>query len=357
VYRWAVRRPDVVGPTETRSLALAGDSSGGAVALLAAAALVSTGERPLALLLAYPNADLTLTHPSVQQKGSGWGLDSRDLAWFVQQWVPDAGRRRDATVSPLYADLAGLPPTVVATAQHDPLRDEGTALVERLRAAGVPVDHVDHPGLVHGFLGLGHLSPAARVAAENLYTVFGGLLHPNAERERRLDAVLIGGREPVTVILSDYDPAWPVRFAALNARIRAALGSTALAVEHIGSTSVPGLAAKPIVDVLVVVSDVDDESSYATALEDAGFVLRVREPGHRMFRTPGKDVHIHVYGSGDQAVGDYLAFRDRLRVDDADRALYAKVKRELAQRPWSDMNYYADAKTEVITQILGRARI
>jgi GrpB-like predicted nucleotidyltransferase (UPF0157 family) len=308
-------------------------------------------------MLAYPNADLTLAYPSVQEKGSGWGLDSRDLAWFVQQWVPDAGRRSDAAVSPLHADLTGLPPTVVATAQHDPLRDEGIALVDRLRASGVSVEHLEHRGLVHGFLGLGHLSAAARVAGENLYKVLGRLMHQNAERERHLDAVLIGGREPVTVVVADYDPAWPVRFAALNARIRAALGHTAVAVEHIGSTSVPGLAAKPIVDVLVVVSDVDDESSYATALEDAGFVLRVRETGHRMFRTPDKDVHIHVYGSGDQAVGDYLAFRDRLRADDADRTLYAKAKRELAQRPWSDMNHYADAKTEVITQILGRARI
>jgi GrpB-like predicted nucleotidyltransferase (UPF0157 family) len=161
----------------------------------------------------------------------------------------------------------------------------------------------------------------------------------------------------VAIVVLDYDPAWPARFEHVRARVHGALGEGALSVEHIGSTSVPGLAAKPIIDVLVVVSDVDDEPSFATALEDAGFVLRVREPGHRMFRTPAKDVHIHVYGSGDQAVRNYLAFRDRLRVDDVDRTLYAKVKQDLAQRPWSDMNHYADAKTEVITQILGRARI
>jgi GrpB-like predicted nucleotidyltransferase (UPF0157 family) len=146
------------------------------------------------------------------------------------------------------------------------------------------------------------------------------------------------------VVVSDYEPAWPAQFAAVKARIHAALGETARAVEHIGSTSVPGLAAKPIIDVLVVVSDVEDESAYAIALEDAGFALRVREPGHRMFRTPGKDVHIHVHESDDKAVTDYVDLRDWLRVDEADRTLYPAVKRDLAQRPWSDMNHYADAK-------------
>ena len=176
------------------------------------------------------------------------------------------------------------------------------------------------------------------------------------ELDRHLDSVLIGGREPFTPVISDYDHAWPLRFAELEARIRSALGDIALAVEHIGSTSVPQLAAKPIVDVLVVVADVDDEPSYVSALEEAGFVLRVREERHRMFRTPERDVHIHVYSSGDQAIADYLDLRDWLRVDESDRALYAGVKRDLAQRPWTDMNHYADAKTDVIKQVLGRAR-
>jgi GrpB-like predicted nucleotidyltransferase (UPF0157 family) len=176
------------------------------------------------------------------------------------------------------------------------------------------------------------------------------------DRDRYLDSVLIGGREPFTLVIADYDPAWPARFAELEARIRSALGEAALAVEHIGSTSVPRLAAKPIIDVLVVVADVVEESSYVPALEDAGFALRVREAGHRMFRTPGRDVHIHVYSSGEQAIRDYLDLRDWLRVDEPDRTLYAGVKRDLATRPWSDMNHYADAKSEVIQQVLGRAR-
>jgi len=176
------------------------------------------------------------------------------------------------------------------------------------------------------------------------------------ELDRYLDSVLIGGREPVTLVISHYDSAWPSRFAELGARIESALGAGALAVEHIGSTSVPGLAAKPIIDVLVVVADVAEERSYVPALEDAGFVLRVREAGHRMFRTPGRDVHIHVYSSGDHAIRDYLDLRDWLRVDESDRALYANVKRDLAKRPWSDMNHYAEAKSDVIQQVLHRAR-
>jgi GrpB-like predicted nucleotidyltransferase (UPF0157 family) len=174
--------------------------------------------------------------------------------------------------------------------------------------------------------------------------------------DRYLDSVLIGGREAFAPVIANHDPAWPARFAELEARIRPALGDAALAVEHIGSTSVPGLAAKPIVDVLVVVTDVDDEPSYVPAMEGAGFVLRVREAGHRMFRTPARDVHVHVYSAGDQAITDYLDLRDWLRVDESDRALYADVKRDLARRPWCDMNHYAEAKSDVIQQVLGRAR-
>jgi GrpB-like predicted nucleotidyltransferase (UPF0157 family) len=176
------------------------------------------------------------------------------------------------------------------------------------------------------------------------------------ERDAYLDSVLIGGREPVTVVVQDYDEEWPARFASVRERVRNALGARALDVQHIGSTAVPGLAAKPIIDVLLSVRDVADEPAYVPDLELAGFVLRVREPGHLMFRTPGKDVHVHVYEPGDPAVTDHLDLRDRLRVDQADRELYAAVKRELARRSWTDMNHYADAKSDVIQQVLGRAR-
>lgn len=176
------------------------------------------------------------------------------------------------------------------------------------------------------------------------------------DRDAYLDAVLIGGRERVQIVIVDYDPQWPQRFAVERERIQRALGPAALSVEHIGSTSVPGLAAKPIIDVLLTVARVDDEASYLPAMEAAGYVLRVREPEHRMFRTPGRDVHVHVYEPAHPAVRDDVALRDRLRSSAEDRELYARTKRDLAGRPWRDMNDYADAKTEVITQILSRAR-
>ncbi|MET9021471.1 GrpB family protein [Actinopolymorpha sp. NPDC004070] len=179
---------------------------------------------------------------------------------------------------------------------------------------------------------------------------------PDEERDAYLDTVLIGGREPVTIVVRDYDPAWPDRFETLRARIVDALGTRALDVQHIGSTSVPGLAAKPIIDILVTVAQVEAEDDYAPPMYDAGFALRVREPGHRMFRTPERKVHVHVYEPADQAVTDYLDLRDWLRFDDSDRTLYAVTKRDLARREWTDMNAYADAKSAVIAQILARAR-
>lgn len=107
---------------------------------------------------------------------------------------------------------------------------------------------------------------------------------------------------------------------------------------------------------LLTVNRVDDEASYVPAMESAGFVLRVREPEHRMLRTATKDVHVHVYEPTNAAVRDYLDLRDWLRDSAADRDLYSRTKRELAQHAWRDMNDYADAKTDVIREILLRAR-
>ncbi|HVX29563.1 MAG TPA: GrpB family protein [Nitrolancea sp.] len=173
-----------------------------------------------------------------------------------------------------------------------------------------------------------------------------------------LDRVLIGGRESRPIVIVDYDPDWPQRFAQERARILEALGTRAQLVEHIGSTSVPGLAAKPIIDILVTVdaAEIDDDQRLVTDLAAVGYVLRVREPDHRMFRTPERDVHIHVFPKGSGEIERHLLLRDRLRRSDEDRELYAATKRELAQREWSDMNYYAEAKTDVIQAILRRAR-
>lgn len=176
------------------------------------------------------------------------------------------------------------------------------------------------------------------------------------DRDAYLDRVLVGGREPASVILVDHDERWSERFQDLAGRVRQALGTQALAVEHIGSTSVPGLAAKPIIDMLLTIADVTDEAAYVPALESTGFAVRVREPDHRMLRTRLRDVHLHVYEPDRLEVRDYFDFRDWLRTHAADRQLYAETKRRLAQQSWGDMNDYADAKSEVVRDILDRAR-
>jgi GrpB-like predicted nucleotidyltransferase (UPF0157 family) len=176
--------------------------------------------------------------------------------------------------------------------------------------------------------------------------------------EERRREIIIGEVEPQAIVVVDYDPAWPGRFRREEAKIRAALGEAALSVEHIGSTSVPGLAAKPIVDILLVVEDSGEEASYLPALEEVGYVLRVREPDfheHRMFRTPEKDVHLHVYSAGSPEIERYLLLRDRLRENVEERELYVGTKRELARRDWPSMQHYAEAKTEVIEGIIARA--
>lgn len=165
---------------------------------------------------------------------------------------------------------------------------------------------------------------------------------------------LIGGREKRAVVLVPSDPQWPLRFAAERERIVAALGGAARLVEHIGSTSVPGLIAKPIVDVLVGVDAPDDER-LVDALVAAGYELRVREPGHRLVRTPSRDVHVHVWRHDDVEVVRHLAFRDRLRADAGERAAYAALKQRLALLEWDDMNDYAEAKSALIEEILARA--
>ena len=166
---------------------------------------------------------------------------------------------------------------------------------------------------------------------------------------------LIGGREHRPIVLVRYDPEWAARFERERRRISAALGSRALRIDHIGSTAVVGLVAKPIVDIDVSVADVEDEAVYLPALESAGYRLRVREPGHRMLRTPELDVHVHVCAAGSDWQRRHLLFRDWLRREVEDRERYGAVKRELAGRDWSDMNAYADAKSSSIEEIIARA--
>ncbi|MET0468831.1 MAG: GrpB family protein [Aeromicrobium sp.] len=181
-----------------------------------------------------------------------------------------------------------------------------------------------------------------------------------------LEGVLIGGREAREIVLVDHDPRWAVRYQIERERILAALGVRVLRIDHIGSTSVPDLAAKPIIDIDLSVADPEDEDAYVPDLERLGYVLRVREPHHRMLRTPElgplraervgvPPIHLHVCALGSEWERRHRIFRDWLRNHPDDRQLYEDVKRSLAGRTWADTNDYADAKTEVVEQIMRRA--
>jgi GrpB-like predicted nucleotidyltransferase (UPF0157 family) len=168
---------------------------------------------------------------------------------------------------------------------------------------------------------------------------------------------------PVTVhnapiVLVDYDPQWPGLFTREASRIRAALVSLAIAIEHVGSTSVPGLPAKPIIDIVLAVPDSADETAYVPALESAGYVLRARQPQwfeHRMLKGPDTDINLHVFSAGAAEIDRMLLFRDWLRLHADDREAYLLVKRDLARRTWRHVQHYADAKTAIVRQILERA--
>lgn len=181
-----------------------------------------------------------------------------------------------------------------------------------------------------------------------------------APDQERIERVTIGApaRLDGRVTLVDYDPGWPLLFAREADRIRGVLGDRVLLLEHIGSTSVPGLLAKPILDMLLVVADSADEAAYVEPLEAAGYVLRIREPDwheHRLLKGPDTDVNLHVYTAGSREIERNLLFRDRLRGNREDRDLYARTKRELAARTWKYTQNYADAKSEIIEEILLRA--
>lgn len=170
---------------------------------------------------------------------------------------------------------------------------------------------------------------------------------------------LIGGVEAPAVVVVPYRQEWPKTFDRHRARIAAALGTGAVGMDHIGSTAVPGLAAKPIVDILLAVADSADEASYLPALERAGYELRVREPDfeeHRMFRTPGRDVHVHVLSVGSPEIGRYLRLRDALRAAPFLRARYQALKQTLAAQDWQDLNAYAQAKSGMIETIIQWSR-
>jgi GrpB-like predicted nucleotidyltransferase (UPF0157 family) len=178
--------------------------------------------------------------------------------------------------------------------------------------------------------------------------------------EAHLRAVTIGEptRADGPITLADYDPRWPAMYEHEATRIRAALGDRVVLLEHAGSTSVPGLAAKPVIDIVLGVADPADEAAYVPDLVAAGYVLHIREPDwfeHRMFEDRDPSVQVHVFAADSTEIVRMLAFRDRLRARDDERQQYEKTKRELGARHWTFVQDYADAKGEVIEGIIARA--
>lgn len=179
--------------------------------------------------------------------------------------------------------------------------------------------------------------------------------------EEGILAATVGNRKPLnsSLYLQPYDSAWPSMFTALERRIQDALGDRMLFLEHVGSTPVPELPAKPMTDMVLGVQNSSAEVAYADALEDAGFALRMRELDwyeHRFFKTSDPRGNLHVFSRGWEEIDRVILFRDWMRTHAEDRLLYEGAKRELAARTWKYTQNYADAKSEVVEEILSRDR-
>lgn len=197
---------------------------------------------------------------------------------------------------------------------------------------------------------------AHRFYAKHGFTEIAADALPSSFPRMAVDSVFFRREVAGAVALRDHDPGWALRYEAVRERIADALGDAARSIEHIGSTAVPGLPAKPILDVNLLVADSRDEHAYGPALAAAGFAFRHREPEwfeHRMLRAEFPMVHLHVFTDGCEEAQRMVAFRDLLRADGAARDRYAATKRELARRDWDDAQDYADAKTEVVRALLG----
>lgn len=164
---------------------------------------------------------------------------------------------------------------------------------------------------------------------------------------------------PIRVV--EYDPDWPMLFADARGRVREALGARAIRIEHVGSTSVPGLAAKPIIDLDLTVADPDDEDGYLPALTAAGWRHTIREPWwyrHRMLQLDLPRVNLHVWGPESPESWRHVILRDHLRRDAEDRARYEAIKRESAQAATANtetVDDYNRRKSQVLREIIMRA--
>ena len=167
-----------------------------------------------------------------------------------------------------------------------------------------------------------------------------------------------GGRNPEPVVFCVYDNRWPVQFDEWRGRAAAALGHKASRIAHVGSTSVPGMSAKPVIDIQVSVPELSDEAAYVPALRSLGVILRSRDRDRRYLRPGGgspRAVQFHVCETGSKWERDHLLFRDYLRSSPAARDTYDRAKHEAAAT-WSDDRIaYTEAKTGVILDLLEEA--
>ena len=180
-------------------------------------------------------------------------------------------------------------------------------------------------------------------------------------RQAELDKLFVGGAAPrhdKPIHLAPYNPDWPEWYEREATRIRTALGDRVRVLEHAGSTSVPGLSAKPVIDIALAVADSGDEDAYVPDMVAAGYRLTIREPDwyeHRLFKGPDTNINLHTFTEGSLEIRRMLAFRDRLRSHPEELAAYEAAKQELAGRTWAFVQDYADAKGMVVEAIISRA--
>lgn len=181
------------------------------------------------------------------------------------------------------------------------------------------------------------------------------------ETDEELAALLVSGAATphnATIPIFPYDPKWPLQYACEERKIRTALGEKVVVLEHVGSTSIPSMPAKPIIDILLAVKDSAIEDTYVPALTAQGYRLHLREPAweeHRLMKGSNPEVNLHVFTAGSNEITRMLAFRNRCRANPDERELYERTKTELARQVWRHVQHYANAKGDVVEAIISRA--
>ena len=181
------------------------------------------------------------------------------------------------------------------------------------------------------------------------------------ETDEELAALRVSGAvtpHDATIAILPYDPKWPLQYACEEAKIRTALGDAVVVLEHVGSTSIPSMPAKPIIDILLAVKDSASEDTYVPALTAQGYRLHLRERAweeHRLMKGSNPDVNLHVFTTGSNEITRMLAFRDRCRANPDEHELYERTKTELTRQVWRHVQHYANAKGDVVEAIISRA--